>query len=120
MREPSLSRTGVYPIHNGHLHISRRALLFDLAQDRHVAVARLVGAAEPNEPEPHGFGPDEPSGGNPNEPEPNGPGTNQPGGGEPNEPERHGFGSDPPGAGDPNEPESYDGIGQTPDGSDHG
>jgi DNA gyrase subunit A len=45
--------------------------LFDVAEDEHVvAVARLVGAAEPNQPEPNGPGPNEPQGGaGPNEPE---------------------------------------------------
>jgi cytidyltransferase-like protein len=92
MREPSGSRTGVYPgtfdpIHNGHLDIIRRATLFDVAEDEHVvAVARLVGAAEPNDPEPNGSPPDEP-GGDPNRPEPNSFGSNDPGGGDPNQPE---------------------------------
>jgi hypothetical protein len=136
-------RTGVYPgtfdpIHNRHLDIIRRATLSDVAEDEHVvAVVCLVGAAEPNEPEPSGPGPDESGGGgDPNEPEPFR--LNEPGGGDPNEPEPNGRGPNEPelnrrgpnepepyrlnepGGGDPNEPESYDGIGPTPDGADHG
>jgi hypothetical protein len=87
--QPRGPRTGVYPgtfdpIHNGHLDIIRRAPLFDVAEDEHVvAVARLIGAAEPDEPEPNGPGPNEPGGGDdPNDPEPNGFGSNEPGGGD--------------------------------------
>ena len=100
-------RTGVYPgtfdpIHNGHLDIIRRATPFDVAEDeRVVTVVRLVGAAEPNEPEL------------------NGPALNALGdGGDPNEPEP--FRLNEPGGGDPNEPESHVGIGPPPDGADHG
>ena len=65
--------TGIYPgtfdpIHNGHLDIIRRATMSDVAEDEHVvAVVRLVGAAQPNEPEPYRL--NEPGGGDPNEPE---------------------------------------------------
>ena len=182
-------RTGVYPgtfepIHNGHLDIIRRATLFDVAEDeRVVAVVRLVGAAEPNEPG---------GGGDPNEPEPfrstnpaaaiqtnpratTGSGrrrmapimadhTDQrrrprtgvyPGRSTPSttvistssaarpcltlprtstwwrsrvwsvppsrtNPSQRSRPNESGGGGDPNEPESYDGIGPTPDGADHG
>jgi hypothetical protein len=73
--QPRGPRTGVYPgtfdpIHNSHLDIIRRATLFHVVEDGHGAVARLVGAAEPNEPEPDGRGP--------NEPGPNSFGSNEP------------------------------------------
>jgi hypothetical protein len=98
----------------------------DVAEDEHVvAAARLVGAAEPNEPEPSRL--NEPGGGDPNRPEPNGRGPNEPEpfrlnvpGGNPSRPEPNRFGSNEPGAGEPNEPESCDDRGQTPDGADHG
>jgi hypothetical protein len=82
--QPRGPRTGVCPgtfdpIHNGHLDIIRRATLFDVVEDAHAAVARLVGAAAPNEPEPNGRGPIEPG--------PNSFGS-KPGGGDPNEPSR--------------------------------
>jgi hypothetical protein len=84
-------------IHNGHLDIIRRATLFHVVEDGHAAVARLVAAAEPNEPELNGCGP--------NEPGPNSFGSNEPGGSsDPNEPERDGPGPNETG-GDPNQPE---------------
>jgi hypothetical protein len=93
--QPRGPRTGVCPgtfdpIHNGHLDIIRRATLFDGVEDAHAAVARLVGAAAPNEPELEGRGPNEPGGNSdPNQREPDSFGSNEPGGsGEPNEPER--------------------------------
>jgi hypothetical protein len=99
--QPRGPRTGAYPgtfdpIHNSHLDIIRRATLFHVVEDGHGAVARLVGAAEPNEPEPDGRGP--------NEPEPNSFGSNEPGGGDPNAPELDGRGPNEPG-GDRNRPE---------------
>jgi hypothetical protein len=98
--------------------------LFDVAEDEHaVAVARLVGAAEPNDPEPNGPGPNEPDGGaDPNEPEPHGFGPNEPsGGGDPNEPEPRGAGTyEARGGGDPNEPGDSVGTGPAADGADHG
>ena len=67
----------------------------DVAEDEHVvAAARLVGAAEPNEPEPSGPGPT----------------VSERSGREPNH----------PGGGDPNEPESCDGIGPMLGGADRG
>jgi hypothetical protein len=75
MAEPRGLRTGVGPgafdpIHNGPLDLIRRATLFDVADSEHAAVARLVGAAEPNGPEPNDTGPNEPGGcGDTNDPE---------------------------------------------------
>jgi hypothetical protein len=79
--QPRGPRTGVYPGAFDPIHMIRRATLFDVAEDEHeVAVARLIGAAEPNEPEQdgpggHAFsgsGPNEPGGDDPNEPESSG------------------------------------------------
>jgi hypothetical protein len=75
MAEPRGLRTGVCrgtfdPIHNRPLDIIRRATLFDVVEDAHAAVARLVGDSDPNQREPDSFGSNEPGGsGEPNEPE---------------------------------------------------
>jgi hypothetical protein len=108
MAEPRGSSTGVYP--RTFASIVHRATLFDVAEnERVVAVVRLVGTAEPNEP----------GAGDPNEPEPFR--LNEPGGGDPNHPEPNRFGpNEPGGGGDPNEPENYDGIGPMLDGADRG
>jgi hypothetical protein len=80
-------RTSAYPGTFDPIHIIRRVTLFDIGEDEHGgAVARLVGAAEPNEPEQDGPGGHAFSGSGPNE----------------------------PGGGDPNEPESSDGSGLAP------
>jgi hypothetical protein len=103
-------RTGVHPgtfdpVHNGHLDIIRRATRFDVTEREVVAaVAHLVGAAEPNEPEPNGLGPNGLSGDDPNEPEPNRFGSGERGGDDPNEPETsHRSGLEPlgPASGEP-------------------
>ena len=115
--QPRGPRTGVYPGNFDPIHIIRPATLFDVAEEEHVvAVARLIGAAEPNEPEPNGSGPDEPGGGDPNEPGQDGPGGHAFSGGAPNEPELKRFGSNEPGGSDPNEPESSDASGLEPRG----
>jgi hypothetical protein len=123
MAEPRGPCTGVHPgtfdpIHS-HLDIIRRGTLFDVAENV-VAVAPLVGAAEPNEPD---------GGGDPDEAGPDGPARTVPSGhrdpNEPgrdptqpepkvrrlNQPELSGRGRNELGGGDPNEPESRGGSG---------
>jgi hypothetical protein len=115
MAEPRGSCAGVHPgtfdpIHS-HLDIIRRATLFDVAEDV-AAVAHLVAAAEPNEPD---------GGGDPDEAEPDGPApTAASGRSEPDEPEPNSFESEEPGGGDPNEPEVSDGSGPGPAGRPQG
>jgi hypothetical protein len=67
--QPRGPRTGVYPGTFDPIHMIRRTTLFDVAEDEHVvAVARPIGAAEPNEPEQDGPGGHAFSGSGPNEP----------------------------------------------------